>query len=465
MERRYEDQPPIGGVFGVLIDMLRRTIVKPLRPGKAAGIGLTASDGDRLIQAVMNQAFRRELRAHRAELSSVPPNDHLVDLLFAGPGAPRLPDETFPRLRWGGAFACVGTSASKIQRLAEMYDNRAGFVLEQRPTHIWAGAGGLRIPGFTPKGHWFSARKTRLIQPGDITDRFTYHVELTPAADEPEGYVVTKRVPSYENICYRLHKRLPDANAEQVQARAHKLVDHIFPTFLTREAAFLKILERDLPEAFRDRVPKLIAVDKDERGFVRQLQMNWMRTGGPVLSQLEFARQAAEMLCALHDQARIIHLDLRLDNFVLTEAGVGFCDFGSAVRIGEDLDQSPMLTSLFEEMMRTSQIQKMLGRMIDRGHVTSEAMMNVHQKVDKAVDTFYLAVQINKPRTNPEFKHLITVEPDSPEARALSALTAAILRPKHPEKSEFKTAADILRGIDRIERRLAEQGVSPGKAA
>ena len=46
-------------------------------------------------------------------------------------------------------------------------------------------------------------------------------------------------------------------------------------------------------------------------------------------------------------------------------------------------------------------------------------------------------------------------DPDSEQARALSSLTAAILRPKHPDKTEFKTAADILRGIRRIEQRLA----------
>ena len=464
-DRRYQHRSLPSLAYGVLVDMLKRAIAKPLKPGKGVSAGVTASDSDRLVQAVMNQAFRREVRARTAERTGEPPNDHLVDLLFAGPGEPRLPDETFPRLRWGGVFACVGTSQQKLDRLAEMYSNRAGYVLEQHPTHIWAGARGLRIPGITPKGYWFSARKTRLIQPGDITDRFTYHVELTPAPYEPEGYVVTKRVPTYENICYRLHKRMPEAPSEQVQDRARKLVDHIFPTFLTREAAFLKILERDLPEAYRERVPRLITIQKDDRGFVNQLQMNWMRTGGPVLTQVEFARQAAELLCALHDEAHIMHLDLRLDNFVMTEAGVGFCDFGSAVRIGEDLQQSPMLTSLFEEMMRTSQIQKMLGRMIDKGHVTSESMMSVHQKVDKVVDSFYLAVQINKPRTNPEFKHLVDFDPESDEAKALSALTAAILRPKHPEKAEFKTAADILRGIDRIERRLAERAQRSGKAA
>ncbi len=72
---------------------------------------------------------------------------------------------------------------------------------------------------------------------------------------------------------------------------------------------------------------------------------------------MEFARQAAELLHVLHDRAGVIHLDLRLDNFVLTEHGVGFVDFGSAVRCGEDLKANPMLGTIFGELMKTSQIR------------------------------------------------------------------------------------------------------------
>src|SRR5690606_25528313 len=118
---------------------------------------------------------------------------------------------------------------------------------------------------------------------------------------------------------------------------------------------------------------------------------------------------------------------------------------------GEQIEQSPMLTTLFETMMRTSQIQRMLGKMIDDGRVTNESITAAHQKVDKTLDTFYLAVLITKPHGNPMLNHLIRVDEDSPTARSLSALTAAILRPKNPRHAAFKNAADILRGIRRIE--------------
>jgi hypothetical protein len=267
--------------------------------------------------------------------------------------------------------------------------------------------------------------------------------------------VVTKRVPGFDHVLYRLRARSPKATQEDIEAQARKFVDHIVPTFLTREAAFLQILERDLPEPYCQRVPKLLQVEKNKRGFVTRIDMNWMRTGGPPISQLDFARQSAELLHVLHDKAKIMHLDMRLDNFVVTDQGVGFVDVGSAVRIGEDLSQSPMLRSIFEVMMRTRQIQRMLGKMLDNGEVTNPTITNGHQRVDQAVDAFYLAVQINQPRSNPQFSHLVHHDPASLEAQSLSALTAAILRHKHPDKSAFKTTGDILRGIYRIEQKLA----------
>jgi len=151
-----------------------------------------------------------------------------------------------------------------------------------------------------------------------------------------------------------------------------------------------------------------------------------------------------------------MHLDLRLDNMVITPDGVGFVDFGSACRIGEQIDRSPMLNTLFSEMMRTSQIQRMLGKMIERGHVTNNAISEVYGKVDKTVDAFYLAVQITKPHGNPELRQLIQFDPESNQAKALSSLTAAVLRPKNPEMAQYKTARDILRGIHRIERRVSD---------
>ena len=183
--------------------------------------------------------------------------------------------------------------------------------------------------------------------------------------------------------------------------------------------------------------------------------MNWLRNGGQPITQIEFARQSLELLAVLHDHAKIMHLDLRPDNMVITPAGVGFIDFGSSAQVGEDLQKTPVLGELFDQMMRTSQIQKVLGTMIEKGDVTNEALAAVRGKADRSVDTFYLAVQINHPHTNPELERLIDYQPLGESARALESLTAAILKPKNPEMTGFKTAADILRGVNRIAQKFA----------
>ena len=386
-----------------------------------------------------------------------------VDMLFAGPGEPRTPDEVFHKLRWGGQFICVGANRHKIERMASEFDGKRGFILERRPNHFWIGPLGLRLPGIAMQAFYFVARKTQLIQPGDFTERFTYHVELVPDETAENGYVVSKRVPTHEEVVQKLRHKFPNAELSDLNSRAHKFVDHVFPTFLTREAAILKILQRDMPEPFRSRVPRPLSIEQDEQGFVRHLKMNWLRMGGEPMSQLAFARQSAELLYILHEKGRVMHLDLRMDNLVITENGVGFVDFGSAVRIGENLKQSPMLTTLFSEMMRTSHIQRMLGKMLDAGEVTNSVMKDVHGKVDKTVDAFYLSVQIARPDTHPELRHLIRFDPTSREARMLSALTAAILRPKTPGKEQYRCVADILRGVRRIEAKLA--GRIPDRAA
>jgi len=179
--------------------------------------------------------------------------------------------------------------------------------------------------------------------------------------------------------------------------------------------------------------------------------MSFLRNGGRALSQMEFAHQSADLLRAIHDIARVIHLDLRLDNFVITPDGVGFVDFGSAVREGENLSANPMVGGLFEELMRTSQIQRMLYQMSVSGQLTSDIILQSHHRADKAVDFFYLAVQFNCPHSNPDLVDLIEYDPASDDARSLSRLTAEILRPKDPANPTFRSAKDILHGIERIQ--------------
>jgi hypothetical protein len=107
-------------------------------------------------------------------------------------------------------------------------------------------------------------------------------------------------------------------------------------------------------------------------------------------------------------------------------------------------------------MMRTSQIQRMLGTMQEKGLVTSQEIRNSYQRIDKAVDFFYLAVQINAPHTNPDFQGLVKVDAASAEAAALHSLTEQILRPSDPEHPAFRSAKDILAGIGDVERQLSK---------
>ncbi|MEM1208982.1 MAG: hypothetical protein AAGI54_06915 [Planctomycetota bacterium] len=483
---RYPAQPPAGGdrsdpppppsgrsrnPFARLARWLNPPMPPDLRLANPpqSHSSMRPPHANRLIREIAERRYRVE-RAGRVEArtANVHQADHeTYDFLFAGPGEPHLPEATFNRLRWGGVFCCVGDSVTELVRLAEAFSQHPGFHVEQPVAAAHVPLLGVRVPGLSPTGLYFAVRKTHLVMPGRLTDRFTYDVQLLPPpasatlrrrlTDTPDaGYTVLKAVPDEQALLTRLHARFPNANPDDLASRAHKFVDHVFPTFLTREAAFLKILERDLPEPYRCRVPRLLDVQKDDKGFVRKLSMNWLRTGTTRFTQLEFAHQAAELLTVMHDHAKVMHLDLRLDNFVLTDDGVGFVDFGSAVRIGEDLQQSPMLTSLFGEMMRTSQIQRMLGHMIQRGDVHNPAFKAAHHNVSPALDSYYLAVTINRPKHNPLFAHLIDHNKQSPQAKALTALTAAVLRPKATDKAEFKTAADILRGIQRIERKLGQ---------
>lgn len=369
------------------------------------------------------------------------------------------PAPLFDRMRWGGqAIVVCGSRRQALQLSSRL--SETGFEITQKPSHVSQPLLKFPIPFLSRKTHFFAARKIDLIPPGQTTERFTYHVRLARRGD-PDQYVVVKEVPSIEMVMARLRGRWPDLAPEILEKRARKFSDKIFPVFLTREAAILKIVNRDLPENYRDRVPKLLEMEKDPRGFARRLHLRWLRNGGQPLSQLEFARQSADLLRALHDDVGVMHLDLRLDNFVITPAGVGFVDFGSAVRVDENLKQSPLLSSLFEELMRTSEIQRMLFRMTKTGEVTSNAISGGLHKVDKAVDCFYLAVQISAPHANPDLKDLILFDKQSSESKLLARLTEQILRPPDPANPAFRCAADILKGIDQLHDLKARSPTTP----
>ena len=417
-----------------------------------------------------------------------PRNDEQpLDYLFLTDRDDCSPDQTFDRLRWGGQLILVSRDREKLETVAGQYrtwrlDSSDSGAAAERKTGAWDVEPlskerkylfNLPLLGWRTPIHVLIARKTMLVPPGKSSDRFTYHVHLEKAGRG--HYEVVKEIPTLERVLARLREKFPDADEDTLRRRARKFTDKIFPVFLTRETAMLKLLQRDLPKRFRKRVPHVISAETDSNGYTRLLRMNWLRNsrqtgdhaakgdGHPPhpthashaphshpLTQLEFARQAADLLTALHDNAGIMHLDLRLDNIVITEQGVGFVDFGSAVRVGEEFPDASLLSNLFEEMMRTSQIQRMLGKMTERGQVTSEEICGSYQRIDKAVDFFYLAVQINNPLANPDFQGLVECDPSSDQAKAIAQLTDRILRPENPQAPEFSSARDILKGVEKI---------------
>ncbi|HEX3355690.1 MAG TPA: phosphotransferase [Tepidisphaeraceae bacterium] len=381
-----------------------------------------------------------------------PTRDGLVDLLHVDADEAPKAKKLFKKLRWGGLCLVAANHKRQLLETAEEFKSH-GFAIERGPTFVRRGR--WPIAFLNRKIHAFVARKIDLILPGEITNRFTYHVQLVKHDDPKEPIVVQKQVPSLESLTYRLSKKHPDYPASGLEKLARKFTDKIFPTFLTREAAMLMILQEYLSPPYNARVPRLIDMEKDSRGFVRTLRMSWLRNGlrqgCEPLSHMEFARQSADLLRVLHDIPGIIHLDLRLDNMVITPDGVGFVDFGSAVRQDEDLSKNPLLQSLFGELMKTSQIQKMMEQMTLSGQCTSQVIKSGRNKPDKAADFFYLALQFNSPHANPDLAGLIEYDPKSKEARDLSRLTSEILRPKDPANPTFKSAKDILHGIERIQ--------------
>ena len=420
------------------------------RAGAAPGI-IGPSESEAWVRLLLDQRLRAQARDRQVGRTGDAEDDGMVDLRIAGPGDPKGVDEAFGRLRWGGLLACLDRDPDRVRRLQADFDQRNGFVIEQPTGDLWAAPRGLRIPGVTPRAYFFVARKTHLVPPGQVSARFTYDVRLRADPDQPAGYCVRKKVPSHAAMTRRLLRGDVDLEPDEARRRARRLVDEVLPIFLTREARILQLLQQKLPEAMRARVPRALRVRKNQAGLVTRLEMNWLRNGGPTLSRLEFARQSVGLLAALH-HAGVMHLDLRPDNLVVTPAGVGFVDFGSAALAEEDLAANTVLGPLFADMMRPSRVQHLLDDLRQGEAVTREALTALYGRAQPGVDTFFLALQINRPTGNPELARLIDADAAGPEVRALEALAAAVLRPKDLRQSQHKTAADLLRGVERIHR-------------
>jgi len=382
----------------------RKTPASPARAKSAAG----NSAIDLVIRRRFagNTEFERVTHCIGAAIHG--PQDEEVDVLFVTDKDPHAPDDVFDRVRWGGQLVLISKSRRVIEAAAETYrtwriqaGERGAWILEQPLGVEKKYLLNLRLLGWRTPVYFLIARKILLVPPGKTSDRFTYNVYLDKNP-QTGHYEVVKEVPTTDRVLARLREKFPDADEETLRRRARKFTEKIFPVFLTRETAILRLLQRDLPRKYRNKVPHVLDAQVDTLGYTRALRMNWLRNGqvplntraaaagngaahGRPLTQLEFARQSAELLAALHDQAKVMHLDLRLDNFVITDHGVGFVDFGSAVRVGEEFPEASLLSNLFDEMMRTSQIQRMLGKMTESGLVTSEEICSSYHRIDKAV--------------------------------------------------------------------------------
>ena len=242
-----------------------RTVLEQgyLTPGGVAPPAAPHAPPAKLARPIMERVLRHDPEFARF-FNGQASRSGLADFLFVSSETPHEPQEMFARLRWGGLLVFVSHSAGQTAAVAKEYSSH-GFAVEQSPTFIRLG-----LPLFR-KLHYFVARKVHLIQPGEDTDRFTYHVELVRHPAPQDKLVVLKEVPAIEAVVNRLRRRWPEMTQDVIEKRARKFTEKIFPTFLTREAAILKILERDLPAPYNRRVPKVINLEKDKRGFVRKL--------------------------------------------------------------------------------------------------------------------------------------------------------------------------------------------------
>ncbi len=328
-------------------------------------------------RARMIEAIRRHLLEGDPEFQRFGPKDvlarsHLMtDYVFAVENEPHLPEDIFASVRWGGEFIYLSYNRDQVAALPEKFV-AYGFETQRGPDYLKQGW--LRFVPFLGQKLWyFVTRKLQLIRPRDITERFTYNVQLTPTTSEiptDDRYVVLKEVPPFERVMDRLRAKFADAPYAVIEKRALKFTEQGLSAVSHARSGHAQdlcivICRRNIA----CRVPTLLHMENDDRGYAKQMWMNWLRIGGKAAhANWNLPAKALTLLRVVHDYARIIHLDLRLDNFLITENGVCFVDFGSAVRDGENIQGNPLLSTLFEELMRTSQIQRMLYKMTQQWH-------------------------------------------------------------------------------------------------
>jgi len=363
----------------------------------------------------------------------------MADFWFDADARACPPARVMPALRFGGQFVFITRWARQAAQVQRLFAAAPEFVIERPASPLPCGRL-ARALHQTPT--LVIARKVLLDHPDRLLSRQSFDVRLAPGPT-PGGWVVSKRIPDIAHTRDRLARLAPRRDADQTELLARKLTDTVFPILLTRETGFLRLLQERLPPPLRDRVPEALRVERDAHGRVRRLDMTWLREGGPPITPTAFARQAATLLDALHRLARVVHLDLRLDNMVVTDAGVGFVDFGSACLIGEAIEDKRVVGSLFNSMLSASRIRRDLRRLRRKALVTSSLFDRCYPNRDPAIDLFALALQMTRPTANPVFRGLVTEPGSESEQDRLTRLQRHVLRPRDPARPYLTDAGQI----------------------
>jgi len=191
-------------------------------------------------------------------------HDEEVDVLFLTDKDAHHPADVFDRLRWGGQVVVISKSRRAIEDAVETYrtwrihpGERGAWIIEQPLGIEKKYLLNLRLLGWRTPIYFLIARKILLVPPGKTSDRFTYNVYLEKNSQSGH-YEVVKEVPTQERVLARLREKFPDADEETLRRRARKFTEKIFPVFLTRETAILRLLQRDLPKKYRNKVPHVL---------------------------------------------------------------------------------------------------------------------------------------------------------------------------------------------------------------
>lgn len=372
------------------------------------------------------------------------------------PGGRQPPpaDALFDALRWGGQVLILGDSADAVAACRQGFAGRAGWCCEQPdvlPPPRSVGGKGL--------AHLCTVRKVGLEPPGRLTARHSYEVSLVHRPDRNHpypgrgsaGWAVEKRVPTHDETLARLIQTHPTLAPDQAKSVVKWLVKTAFPLMLTRETAFLQRLYKRMPAHLSGRTPQLLKMEKDERGLVRRIHMDWLRQGGETLPQVEFARQAAEMLAAAHHDAGLLHLDVRLGNLVVTERGVGLIDFGSSVMVGEDLSANRTVEKVIRRTLESSEVTDNLKRHRRKGLLGNPLLDGLPYPPGPGFDLFALATCMTRPHELPDFRGLIAFRAGSPEAVRVSQLRRRVLRRPAGAPGAVSSLDQLARALDELD--------------